>query len=113
DSKLLIIGRPQLHVPESPPDDLPTTDLPRTVVYAPTTEGSAAPMEYGSLPSHGAEMVQALLADGGYRVICRPHPQAGRRLNTHANAVRKITALLGSAPGGHYVDSTPRFGWQR
>ena len=113
DSKLLIIGRPQLHVPESPPDDLPTTDLPRTVVYAPTTEGSAAPMEYGSLASHGVEMVQALLADGGYRVIFRPHPQAGRRLNTHANAVRKITALLGSAPGGHYVDSTPRFGWQR
>lgn len=113
DAKLRIIGRPQLHVPESPPDDLPATDAPRTVVYAPTTEGSAAPMEYGSLASHGVEMVQALLADGGFRIIFRPHPQAGRRLSSHASAVRKITDLLTSAPGGHYVDATPRFGWQR
>jgi hypothetical protein len=86
----------------------PPTDLPRTVVYAPTTEGSAAPMEYGSLASHGVEMVQALLADGGYRVIFRPHPQAGRRLNTHANAVRKITALLRPRPVA--ITSTPRRG---
>ncbi len=113
DTKLRVIGRPQLHVPQSPPEDLPTTDRPRTVVYAPTTEGSAAPMEYGSLASHAVEMVQALLADGGYRIIFRPHPQAGRRLSSHANAVRRITALLTDAPGGHYVDSTPRFGWQR
>ena len=70
-------------------------------------------MEYGSLATHGVEMVQALLADGGYRVIFRPHPQAGRRLASHANAVRKIRDLLTAAPGGHYIDTTPRFGWQR
>ncbi len=113
DAKLRIIGRPQLHVPQAPPDDLPQTDLPRTVVYAPTTEGSAAPMEYGSLASHGVEMVQALLADGTYRIIFRPHPQAGRRLTSHAGAVRKISDLLTAASGGHYVDSTAQFGWQR
>jgi hypothetical protein len=112
-TKLRIIGRPQLHIPESPPEDLPPTDRARTVLYAPTTEGSAAPMEYGSLASHGVEMVQALLADGGYRIIFRPHPQAGRRLASHAGAVRKITDLLNDASGGHYIDATPRFGWQR
>jgi len=113
DAKLRIIGRPQLHVPEPPPDDLPPTDRSRTVVYAPTTEGSASPMEYGSLASHGVAMVQALLADGSYRIIFRPHPQAGRRLSSHAAAVRRISELLTQTSGGHYVDSTPRFGWQR
>lgn len=113
DSKLRVIGRPQLHIPESPPPDLPPTDRARTVVYAPTTEGSAPPMEYGSLASHGVDMVQALLADGNYRIIFRPRPQAGRRQNSHASAVRKIADLLTGAAGGHYVDSTPRFGWQR
>ena len=113
DAKLRVIGRPQLHVSEPPPTDLPTTSLPKTVVYAPTTEGSAAPMEYGSLASHGVAMVRALLSSGQYRVIFRPHPQAGRRLSTVATAVRQIGDLLTSNPGGHYVDRTPRFGWQR
>ncbi len=111
-TKLQIIGRPQLHIPETVPADLPATELP-SVVYAPTTEGSASPMEYGSLASHGLEMVDALLADGGYRIIFRPHPQAGRRLASHAAAARQISARLAAAPGGHYVDATPRFGWQR
>jgi len=113
NTKLRVIGRPQLHVPEPPPNDLPQTDRSRTVVYAPTTEGSAAPMEYGSLASHGVAMVQALLADGSCRIVFRPHPQAGRRLSSHAAAARRIADLLTQAPGGHYVDSTPRFGWQR
>ena len=39
-TKLRIIGRPQLHIPQEPPADLPPSNLP-TVLYAPTTEGSA------------------------------------------------------------------------
>ncbi|MEZ5184404.1 MAG: hypothetical protein R2720_01535 [Candidatus Nanopelagicales bacterium] len=113
ETKLRVIGRPQLHVDEDAPADLPATQLPQTVVYAPTTEGSAAPMEYGSLASHGVAMTRALLDSGRFRVIFRPHPQAGRRLASHAAAVRQITALLNAAPGGHYVDATLRFGWQR
>jgi hypothetical protein len=112
DAKLQVIGRPQLHVPEVAPADLPATDLPRTVVYAPTTEGSASPMEYGSLASHGVDMVRALLDSGEYRVIFRPHPQAGRRLASHARAAAAIAEMLAGAGGGHYVDATPRFGWQ-
>jgi hypothetical protein len=113
DAKLRVIGRPQLTLEEPPPPDLPTTALPRTVVYAPTTEGSAAPMEYGSLASHGEAMVHALLDSGQYRVVFRPHPQAGRRLARHADAADRIAELLRTTPGGHYVDRSPRFGWHR
>lgn len=112
-TKLTVIGRPQLSIHEDPPADLPVTSLPQTVVYAPTTEGSAASMEYGSLASHGVQLVGALLASGQYRVIFRPHPQAGRRLRSHADAVDQINALLEATPGGHYVDRTPHFGWHR
>lgn len=108
DAKLRVIGRPQLHIAAEPPADLPPSDLP-TVVYAPTTEGSAAPMEYGSLASHGVALVRALLDSGQYRVLFRPHPQAGRRLGSHARASEAIAQML-RAP--HYVDRTPRFGWQ-
>ncbi len=106
DSKLMVIGRPQLSVPQQPPVDLPRTDLP-TVVYAPTTEGSGQFMEYGSLASHGVRLVEQLITE--YRVIFRPHPQAGRRLHSHATAKDAIATLL-TAP--HYLDTTPRFGWQ-
>jgi len=113
DIKLRIIGRPQLHVGEPPPTDLPSTSRPRTVLYAPTTEGSAAPMEYGSLASHGVAMVKALIANGDHRVIFRPHPQAGRRQASHARALREITELLTTAGPDHYIDRSPRFGWQQ
>ncbi len=113
ETKLRIIGRPQLHVGQTPPADLPPTSRPRTVLYAPTTEGSAAPMEYGSLASHGVAMIKALVADGDHRVIFRPHPQAGRRLASHAQALREITELLTAAGADHYIDRSPRFGWQQ
>lgn len=111
-TKLRVIGRPQASLHEPSPPDLPPTALPRTVVYAPTTEGSGTVMEYGSLASHGVAVVSALLASGQYRVIFRPHPQAGRRLPEHAAAVREITELLDTNEG-HYVDRTPAFSWQR
>lgn len=106
DAKVHIIGRPQLAVHQSPPADLPATELP-SVVYAPTTEGSGEVMAYGSLASHGLSIVRDLMSE--YRVIFRPHPQAGRRLASHAQAKAAISELL-TPP--HYVDTTPRFGWQ-
>jgi hypothetical protein len=113
DTKLKVIGRPQLTTDEPPPADLPPTSLPRTVVYAPTTEGSGVPMEYGSLASHGQPLVGALLDSGEHRVVFRPHPQAGRRRPEHAQAARRIADMVRGAAGGHYVDASPRFGWHR
>lgn len=106
NAKLEVIGRPQLSIAQNPPADLPHTDR-KTVVYAPTTEGSGEFMEYGSLASHGVRLVEQLITE--YRVIFRPHPQAGRRLHSHATAKDAISTLL-TPP--HYVDTTPRFGWQ-
>lgn len=47
----------------------------RTVLYAPTWEGSQPSVSYGSLETHGLALVEALRAD--YRVIYRPHPLSG------------------------------------
>ena len=59
------------------------------------------------MAGQGRRIVEQLKT--AYRVIFRPHPQAGRRLAAHATAKAEIAAML--APP-HYVDTTPSFGWQ-
>ncbi|MFT8636980.1 MAG: CDP-glycerol glycerophosphotransferase family protein [Pseudoclavibacter sp.] len=114
--RMVPIGRPQLDVPLDAPADLPPTDLP-TVLYAPTWEGGRPSMRYGSGPTHGEAIVTALLADGRHRVIYRPHPRTGTHLERFAAADARIRGLLRAEiaaypQAGHYIDDTPRFGWQ-
>ena len=75
DSRTFAIGRPQTdHLSGEPPfvpDD-------RTVVlYAPTWEGDRPAASYGSVASHGEELVRRLLETGRHRVVYRPHPRSG------------------------------------
>ena len=120
-AKLVEIGRPQLDSAASK-----TVDNDRgerngndgrkrtTVLYAPTWEGDRPAMAYGSLASHGVEMVKAILADPRYRLIFRPHPRTGVRMPAHRTAAKEISALIEAAekrsPGaGHYVDRRADF----
>ncbi|BDZ42861.1 hypothetical protein GCM10025865_21600 [Paraoerskovia sediminicola] len=48
-----------------------------TVLYAPTWEGGQPSAEYGSVVTHGRELVRSLVESGRYRVIYRPHPSPG------------------------------------
>ncbi|MCW2769059.1 MAG: hypothetical protein JWR27_492 [Aeromicrobium sp.] len=102
------VGRPQLDVPRPGAPDWPDDGLTR-VFYAPTHEGDRPSMAYGSVLSHGVAMVSALVADGRFRVIYRPHPRTGLNDAATAAADRHIRELLSDQR--HLIDDGP-YGWQ-
>lgn len=108
------IGRPQIDVSHQPPI-APVPDR-TTVLYAPTWEGGRATMRYGSVASHGREIVRSLLADDDIQLIYRPHPRTGVQLRRTKAANRRLKRRIRRAASlnpeaGHMVDTTP-FGWQ-
>jgi len=89
EHKLVRVGRPQLDLAFSPV----LTPSPRTtVLYAPTWEGETPAMDYSSLPRFGLPLVQQLVADGGFRVVYKPHPKL---LTGSPEAVQAHAALCG------------------
>ncbi len=104
------VGRPQLdHTYPGAPDWPRDSGL--RVWYAPTWEGDRSSIAYGSLVSHGVELVEALMADPNLRVIYRPHPRTGTASPEHAAADRQIRELLKRSEGRHLVDHGG-YGWQ-
>ncbi len=80
----------------------------RTVLYAPTWEGAQVSAAYGSVASHGTELVRRLLA-ARYRVIYRPHPLTGVRDSGYGDADAEIRTMIVAAAqedpdAGHRVD---------
>lgn len=113
DARTIAIGRPQIDIVHSSPLEKRSDCI--TVLYAPTWEGGRTTMRYGSVASHGVEIVSALLSDERFRVIFRPHPRTGINEAEFAAANEQIKDLIAEAndraDGPHYVDDTP-FGWQ-
>jgi hypothetical protein len=115
DKRAIRIGRPQA---DHYSGALPYTPDERTVVlYAPTWEGDRRAAAYGSIASHGVELVRALLATGTHRVIYRPHPRSGVADYAYAAANREIIGMLAAAnsadPAAHHVhDTGSELGWQ-
>ena len=72
-------------------------------------------MRYGSVASHGVDIVTSLLADDRYRLIYRPHPRTGVHEADFVSADARIRELISRAndspEGLHFVDDSP-FGWQ-
>lgn len=103
------IGRPQL---DQHYDGAPywADDGTIRVFYAPTWEGDRPSMAYGSVATHGMEMVRALVADPRFRVIYRPHPRAGVQSPAYAAADRAVRRML-SDSSRHLVDRGD-YGWQ-
>src|SRR5699024_10991949 len=113
DARTIAIGRPQIDIRhDSPLEKLPER---RTVLYSPTWEGGRRTMRYGSVASHGVDIVSSLLDDDRFRVIYRPHPRTGMHEPEFESADRRIRSLIAEANEGtnqlHYIDETP-FGWQ-
>jgi hypothetical protein len=112
ESHLVEVGRPQLDFTAPAP---PTkNEVGRvTVLYAPTWEGDRPAMAYGSVASHGREIVASVLADPRYRLVFRPHPRTGSRLAAHRVALKEIGVMIAaaekSAPAGHRVDTSADF----
>lgn len=98
-ARCLPIGQPQL---DAIPRD--TAPPPRPVVlYAPTWEGSQPSVAYSSLVSHGAALVDSILASDGFDLIYRPHPFTGNVDPAYAVADHAIRAKVTAA--GQRVDT--------
>ena len=109
-----LIGRPQIDVSYLAPYSL-NTSLP-TVLYAPTWEGDRPSMHYGSVLSHGEKLIDALIKDGGFNLIFRPHPRSGMNSGAYGQAVERIRQKLASANATSAArllfDDTTHWGWQ-
>ncbi|MBM6400990.1 CDP-glycerol glycerophosphotransferase family protein [Phycicoccus sonneratiae] len=104
-----MVGRPQLDH-DSPGAPSWERDGRTRVLYAPTWEGDRPAMSYGSVATHGVALVRALVEDGGFRVVYRPHPRSGTTSDAYRRADHEVRALLESPD--HLVDTGP-YGWQR
>jgi CDP-glycerol glycerophosphotransferase (TagB/SpsB family) len=115
DKRAIKIGRPQA---DHYSGVLPYTPDERSVVlYAPTWEGDRDAAAYGSIASHGVELVRALLATGRHRVIYRPHPRSGVVDAAYGAANKQIIADIEAAnakdpSARHVYDAGAELGWQ-
>lgn len=95
ESKLLMVGRPQLDVCFK--SELGTSEL-RTVMYAPTWEGENSANNYSSLDVYGEQIIASLLAFPNTRVVYKPHPRVS---SSETSSVREahetVLAMLGAA----------------
>ena len=115
DRRAIPIGRPQAdHLSGGP--SLPA-DGRIVVLYSPTWEGDRAAAAYGSIATHGEQLVEALLSTGRHRVVYRPHPRSGVLDPETARANKAIMAAIeranaADARAGHIVDTGGELGWQ-
>lgn len=115
DTRAFAIGRPQTdHLTGEPPF---APDERTVVLYAPTWEGDRPAARYGSVASHGEDLVRALLATGRHRVVYRPHPRSGVVDAEFGAANERIIAAIEEAnrhdpSAQHIYDTAPTLGWQ-
>lgn len=114
EQRTRLVGRPQIDAEYLAPYAL-NSALP-TVLYAPTWEGDRPSMNYGSVSSHGVQVIDSLINDGGFNVIFRPHPRSGVNVEQYGADVAKIREKLNSAnpksAGRLLFDDTAHWGWQ-
>ena len=115
DARTRAIGRPQTdHLSGEPAY---TPDERTVVLYAPTWEGDRPAAFYGSVVTHGEELVRQLLATGRHRVVYRPHPRSGVVSPEFGAANARIIAMIAAAnqadpSAQHVYDTAPALGWQ-
>ncbi|SDC10387.1 hypothetical protein SAMN05216505_101408 [Streptomyces prasinopilosus] len=96
DKDVVEIGRPQLDAvrPRSGP---PAVGARTTVLYAPTWEGWDGNPGNTSVVAAGENLVRALLADPGVRLLYKPHPLTGSVEPAAGAADRRIRELIRAA----------------
>jgi len=104
------VGRPQLDEEPLVVGARPDAGARTAVLYAPTWEGAQPSAAYGSVGVLGTALVRALLADGRFRVLYRPHPLSGVRLPAYGEADAQIRELVAQAAeadpaAGHRVST--------
>lgn len=115
NKRAIEIGRPQADYYTG---EIPfTPDEREVVLYAPTWEGDRPAAAYGSILTHGVDIVEALIATGKHRVIYRPHPRSGAVDSEYGEANQQIKSLLRRAnsedsSAKHIIDEGAELGWQ-
>jgi hypothetical protein len=99
--RCVIVGQPTTL--SAPPLAAPPLGQRSTVLYAPTWEGAQPSVAYSSVLTHGQRLVEALLADGRYRVLYRPHPLIGVTSGDYAGANAAIQTAVRQAGADHRV----------
>ncbi|KUJ70711.1 hypothetical protein ACZ90_02160 [Streptomyces albus subsp. albus] len=92
DRDVVEVGRPQL-APIRPYSGAPTGQF-TTVLYAPTWEGWDGNPGNTSVMLAGENIVRALLADPGVRLIYKPHPMTGSVVPQAGAANERIKAMI-------------------
>ena len=93
--RLVRTGRPQLDLRPAP---LLSPSERRTILYAPTWEGDAEYNDYTSVDTLGPDIVRAILAVPGARLVYKPHPKVTTSLTPAVQARhREIMALVSEA----------------
>lgn len=95
DKDVVEVGRPQL-APITPYGGAPTGTY-TTVLYAPTWEGWDGNPGNTSVILAGENIVRALLADPGVRLLYKPHPMTGSVDPRAGRADERIQALIREA----------------
>jgi hypothetical protein len=101
ERRCVIVGQPVTL--SAPPSEAPPAGDRPTVLYAPTWEGAQPSVAYSSVLTHGVALVEALLADGRYRVLYRPHPLIGVTSGEYAGANAAVLAAVRAAGADHRV----------
>jgi len=104
-SKLVRIGRPQLDLR---PEPVLEPSERRTVLYAPTWEGDAEYNDYTSVDVFGREIVEALLAVPGVRLVYKPHPKVSTSTtpairDAHRWILDRVARARADDPAGGHV----------
>jgi hypothetical protein len=105
----VVIGSPWLGFPGASPESW-HPDARTVVLYAPTWEGDRPTMDYSSVESRGAAIVDAVLGLPDLRLIYRPHPWLGRVRPASRAADLALRRRIAAAPGDHVVD-LGEYGW--
>lgn len=109
DRDVVEVGRPQL-APIRPYAGPPAAGGPTTVLYAPTWEGWTDDPGNTSIILAGENIVRALLADPGVRLLYKPHPMTGSVDPRAAAADERIRRLIAEANARRSAAPGPRPG---
>ena len=113
-TRTYLVGRPQIDVEYEAPVELNPEF--RTVLYAPTWEGDRPSMNYGSVSTHGLDLVRQIVESGEFNLIVRPHPRSGindRQYRRDLNEIRRYLMEAQREDGPIlYFDRSSQWGWQ-
>lgn len=90
--KFIKIGRPQLEY--TIVNELKIDDDKKTILYAPTWEGTHETMDFSSVRILGLLLINLLINSGKYHIVYKPHPKIGTRDTVVKSLHNEILNLL-------------------